>query len=199
MKHLPITESQKDILAIYKEAKFKGRLHDFTCMRIDPSIKDGKLLYKKGLPPAVGLSREEWNLLLREYNPSRNSQWMPQTEYVCRNLFIIQKLVESGCEVGKAWYIVCDESKEIAHFCYSNEPKGDFEMTGMREVCGFCDLGNTVKILEKDPWDKSNEFVNWTAGGAYRSYSDGLAVSKMYRAEYRGGKYIYQVALISLD
>lgn len=53
LDHKPTSERQKETLMLYKEAKAKRRLHAFTCMRIDPSIIDGKLVYHKGLPPAI--------------------------------------------------------------------------------------------------------------------------------------------------
>lgn len=168
--HNPTTKRQRETKELFLDARSQGRLHSFTCMTIDPSIKDGKLVYEKGLPPAVGFSQRKWEKMLKEYNPSRNSRQLARTEYACRNLYLIWKLVESGYEVEEAWREVCDDSKKIGHYCNSNNAKEDFEPTGSREVCGFCDLANTYKLLAEDPWDKAGGF--WDASGGYGDCGD---------------------------
>ena len=165
LNHQPTTPRQKETLHLYLDAKAKGRLHTFTCMTIDPSVKDGKLVYQKGLPIKTGFSQRQWAKMLREYNPSRNSRQMTRTEYACRNLFLIQRLVESGYEIEEAWKVICDDSKKIGHYRNSDNPKGTFEPTGSREVCGFCDLANAWKFIAEDPWEKAGGF--WAAGGNY--------------------------------
>ncbi len=134
-------------------------------MTIDTSVKDGKLVYQKGLPIKTGFSQRQWAKMLKDYNPSRNSRQMTRTEYACRNLFLIQRLVESGYEIAEAWEAVCDDSRKIGHYRNSDNPKNDFEPTGSREVCGFCDLGNACKFLAEDPWEEAGDF--WAAGGYY--------------------------------
>lgn len=162
--HNPTTEKQKQIKTLFLDAKAKGRLHAFTCMTIDPSIKDGKLAYEKGRKPAVGFSQKVWRELLEDYNPKRNTRQMTKTEYACKCLFIIQKRVNSGYEIDEAWADVCDNSKRIGHYYNSNiTMRGDFEPTGSKEVCGFCDLANTTKLLAEDPWDEVGGF--WKASG----------------------------------
>ena len=47
MEHDPSTERQKETLDLYKEAKSKGMLHSFTCMTIDPTVINKRLIYKK--------------------------------------------------------------------------------------------------------------------------------------------------------
>lgn len=123
LEHKPTTRRQKETLYLYQDAKAKGRLHTFTCMIIDASVIDGKLVYQKGLPIKTGFSQREWAKMLKDYNPSRNSRQMTRTEYACRNLFLIQRLVESGYEIAEAWYAVCDDSKEIGHYCNSYNAK----------------------------------------------------------------------------
>lgn len=165
LNHIPTTANQKMILNLYQNAKANGRLHTFTCMAIDPSIKDGKLVYEKGLKPAVGFSQKECEKMLKEYDPSRNSRQMTRTEYACRCLFIIQELVKSGYEVDEAWIVVCDNSTEIGHYGNSYNAECCFEPTGSREIVGFYDLGNTWKLLAEDPWHKDDGY--WAAGGNY--------------------------------
>lgn len=197
LKHHPTTQKQKETLALYQDAKANGRLHAFTCMTVDPSIKDGKLVYQKGLPPAVGVSQIRWLRMLEEYDPSRNSRQMTKTEYACRNLFIIQKLVESGCEIEEAWIAVCDDSKKIGHYRNQDKPKDDFELTGTREVCGFCDLANTWKFLAKDPWDEDD--ATWTAGGSCNCDSSNSSVATLRKLYYEFDIMPDGVAELALD
>lgn len=162
LEHQPTTTRQEETLMLYQDAKAKGRLHAFTCMTIDATVENGKVVYQKDLTIKTGFSKKEWAKMLKDYNPSRNSRQMTRTEWVCRNLFIIQKLVESGYEIDEAWEAVCDDSKGIGHYIDSDNSKDDFEVTGSREVCGFCDLGNVWKLLARDPWEEAGGF--WVVG-----------------------------------
>lgn len=196
IEHHPTTSRQKMTLGIYQKAKRQGRLHDFTCMTFDPSIKDEKLVYQKGLPPAVGFSGTEWKKMLKEYNPSRNSRMMTITEYVCRNLFLIKRLVESGYEIEEAWKFVCDDSQKIGHYANSDSHVYDFEPTGSRGVCGFYDLANTWKILAED----SEIFDNyWSASGFYRNDSKVLPVGDIRPDHLRKDKCDISVGMLALD
>lgn len=178
LKHQPTTRKQEETIALYHYAKAKGRLHAFACMTIDASVKDGKVVYQKGLPIITGFSQREWAKMLKDYNPSRNSRQMTRTEYICRNLFLIQKLVKSGYGIAEAWEEVCDNSRKIGHYRNSDNPKNDFEPTGSREVCGFCDLGNVCKVLAEDPWDETGGF--WYASGNYYEDSKHHSVTDLY-------------------
>ena len=197
LEHQPTTQRQKETLALYQEAKAEGRLHAFTCMTVDPSIKDGKLVYQKGLQPAVGFSQREWAKMLKEYNPSRNSRQMTRTEYACRNLFLIQKLVESGYKIEEAWRAVCDNSKDIGHYYNSDNAKGDFEPTGSREVCGFCDLANAWKFIAEDSWEEASGF--WAAGGSYGDGSVFNPVADLNHNFIVDHNHNYGVGMLALD
>lgn len=179
LNHQPTTQRQKETLNLYLDAKVNGRLHTFTCMTIDPSVEDGKLVYQKGLPIKTGFSQNQWAKMLKDYNPSRNSRQMTLTEYACRNLFLIQKLVKSGYEIEDAWKAVCDDSRKIGHYRNSDNHKHDFEPTGSREVCGFCDLGNAWKFLAEDPWDEAGGF--WVVAGSYNHCSSVFPVADVSR------------------
>lgn len=185
LEHKPTTGYQERILKVYQKAKDEGKLYAFTCMTIDPSIKYGKLVYKKGMTPAVGFSIKKWKKLLKKYNPSRNSRMMSETEYACRELFRIQRLVESGYEIEKAWEIVCDKSVKdtFGLFWIWEEPKSAWRIwgdkpedfltlvetlgkTGSSEVSGFCDLSNTLKLCKPDGNDDGICVMN--LGAPYR-------------------------------
>lgn len=197
LEHKPTTPSQKQTLALYEEAKNKGRLHTFTCMTVDPSVKDGKLVYQKGLPITTGFSQSQWAEMMKDYNPSRNSRQMTRTEYVCRNLFLIQRLVESGYKIEEAWIEVCDDSKDIGHYCNSYNAKDDFEPTGSREVCGFCDLANAWKFIAKDPWEEAGGF--WAAGGSYHHKSNDCPVNDLYHRNNVNNSDSYGVGMMAFD
>ena len=197
LNHQPTTRRQKETLNLYLDAKAKGRLHAFTCMTIDPSIKYGKLVYHKGMPIKTGVSRKTWEMLLKEYNPRRNSRQMTRTEYVCRNLFLIQRLVESGYEIKEAWGAVCDDSRKIGHYWNSDDAKYDLEPTGSREVCGFCDLGNAWKFIAKDPWDETCGF--WAAGGDFHGNGDCYPLADMLYNYGVGSDNNHGVGMIALD
>lgn len=197
LNHQPTTWRQNKTLNLYLDAKANGRLHTFTCMTIDPSVKDGKLVYQKGLPIKTGFSQKQWAKMMKDYNPSRNSRQMTRTEYACRNLFLIQKLVKSGYEIEEAWKTVCDDSRKIGHYCNSDNPKRDFEPTGSREVCGFCDLGNVWKFIAEDPWDKAGGFL--AAGGFYLNDSNDCPVADLIHNYYVYYYYGYGVGMLALD
>ena len=196
LEHQPTSRRQKETLDLYQDAKAKGRLHAFTCMTIDTSVKDGKLVYQKGLPIKTGFSQRQWAKMLKEYNPSRNSRQMTRTEYACRNLYLIQKFVESGYEIA-AWEAVCDDSRKIGHYCNSDNPKNDFEPTGSREVCGFCDLGNAWKFLAEDPWEEAGGF--WAAGGGFLYDGNRGPVADLNPCNSVDGDFHNGVGMLALD
>ena len=178
LDHKPSSRRQMETKKLYTDAKEKGRLHAFTCMKMDASVSNQRLLYQKGLPIKTGFSQRQWEKMLKDYNPGRNSRQMTRTEYVCRNLFLIQKLVESGLEISKAWESICDDSKNIGHYRNAYNPKNKLEPTGSREiVCGFMDLANVWKFIAEDPWEKTGGF--WAAGGSYYAFSDSYPVADL--------------------
>ena len=197
LEHQPTSKNQKIILDLYQDAKAKGRLHAFTCMTIDISIKGGKWVYQKGLPIKTGFSQRKWAEILKDYNPSRNSRMMTLTEFACRNLYLIQELVGTGYEIAEAWEAVCDDSRKIGHYRNSDNPKNGFEPTGSREVCGFCDLGNARKFIAEDPWEKTGGF--WAAGGDYFNLSDCNPVAALFHYCRVDIDFEYGVGMLALD
>ena len=197
LEHQPTTERQKETLDLYWDAKAKGRLHAFTCMTIDASVKDGKLVYQKGLPIKIGFSQRQWAKMLKDYNPSRNSRQIARTEYVCRNMYIIWKLVESGYEIAEAYEMVCDNSSKIGHYGNSDNPKNDFEPTGSRKVVGFCDLGNVQKLIAEDPWEKTGGF--WFGSGCYGGNGRYTPISNLFHDYYVDYDDNYSVGVIAMD
>lgn len=210
----PTSGKQKMTLDLYQDAKAKDRLHAFTCMTIDPSIKDGKMVYKKGLPIIANFSYSQWAKMLKDYNPSRNSRVMIRTEYACRNLFIIKNLIESGYKIADAWREVCDDSKNIGHYYdvnYArNDPKNDYEPTGSSEICGFCDLGNAWKFIAEDPWEEHSWDETpapceegtgfWVAGGFCKRSGSFGPVAELWYWSYKYYNYpLNGVAMLAMD
>ena len=116
-----------------------------------------------GQMPAIGKSYNWWNKTAKAFCPERESRLGTKNEYVAFLGVLIKRLVANSWTVGQAWYAVCNDSKELGHYCNSEDAKHTFEATGSREVCGFCDLANTFKILAED--EKTGGF--WFAGGSY--------------------------------
>jgi len=197
LEYQPTSKRQKETLDLYQDAKAKCRLHAFTCMTIDPCVKDGKLVYQKGLSIKTGFSQRQWEKMMKDYNPSRNSRQMTRTEYACRNLYLIQKLVESGYEIAEAWKAVCDDYRKIGHYSNSDNNKYDFEPTGSREVCGFCDLGNAWKFIANDPWEEAGGF--WVGGGCYEDHGCCSPVSYLNHHDTVYIGLYYGIGMIVLD
>ncbi len=165
MQYEPRTDNQKKIKDLFLDARAKDRLHSFTCMAIAPSLDSitGELIYQPGLPSAVEHSNNFWQKIFRSYDPNRNSRQMAQTEYVCKCLFIIWKLVEERYwDYREAWYMVCDYSnnygKHSRKLGYFGKTKLGFEPTGKGEICGFFDMFSTGRMIAEDAWNKDGGF-----------------------------------------
>lgn len=177
LQHVPQNATQKEIKDLFLDARAKGRLHAFTCMAIDISYneKTGKLRYKKGWFPETGHSYDWWVNMLANFAPHRNSRPMTKTEYACKCLFLIWKLVEEcKLRIDEAWHAVCNRSNKFIankpapcqdtfisdeyNFARrSNLPyykDGLFATGRTTGICGFHDLGGVYKLLAKDPWEK---------------------------------------------
>ena len=163
MKHKPETEQEKETKALIKEAIEKG-VKNFYRPIMDPSFtKTGEnICYEKGRLPAVGKSYNWWKKVAEEYCPERNSRLGTRLEYGAFLGVLIKNLVADGECVSWAWNAVCNDSKELGHYCNSKDAKHDFEPTSSRCICKYYDLDNTYKVLAKD---EAGGF--WVAGGYY--------------------------------
>jgi len=164
MKYEPKTEREEKFKKELTEAIKKG-VKDFWAPRYDPSFnEDGTgICYVPGEKTAVGESYNWWEKTAREFCPERQSHLGLKSERVAFLGWYIKKLIKSGWRMEDAWYAVCNDSKKLGHYWNSENAKHAFEKTGSREVCGFCDLANTYKILAKD--ERAGGF--WLAGGSY--------------------------------
>ena len=140
-------------------------IKDFWRPRMDPSFDSERIgiRFVEDREPAVGKNYNWWDKAAKDFCPERNSRLGTRAEYVAFLGVLIKKLVESGYYWDEAWWAVCQDSKMLGHYADSKNARGKFEVTGSREVCGFCDLGNTNKILAFD----KKEGTFWRAGGSY--------------------------------
>lgn len=140
---------------IPKAKKFKDELTyvikegvpDFYRPNMDPSIdSQGKICYQAGLNPALDKSYLWWKKNAREFCPERKSRLGIYEEYVAFLGDLIKKLVESGWNIADAWYAVCVDSKDIVSH-RDCDAKSRYAPTGSVEICGYFDLGNTLKYV----------------------------------------------------
>ena len=178
MKYKPKTEGEEKFKKDLTEAIKKG-VKDFWAPRCDPSFnEDGTgICYVEGKRPAVGKSYNWWEKAAKEFCPERQSHLGIKSERVAFLGWYIKKLIKSGWRMEDAWYAVCNDSKKLGHYWNSENAKHAFEKTGSREVCGFCDLANTYKILAKD--ERAGGF--WLAGGGDCIDSDFFPLAVLVR------------------
>lgn len=167
----------------YKEVKevIKEGVKDFWRPKYDPSLtEDGtKICYLPGKKPITGKNYEWWNERTKEFNPKCKSRLGTKSEYVAFLAVLIKSLVASGWEMANAWNAVCNDSKELGHYCNSRNAKDTFEYTGSRRICEFYDLGNTIKMLAKD---KQNDRL-WLTSGSYKAYSTVSPLAERFNVE----------------
>jgi len=153
---------EKKLKGLLEETIKKG-VRDFYRPMLDPSISwDDGICFKVNGEPAVGKSYLWWKLKAKMFWHERNSRLGTKSEYIAFLGVLIKKLVEEGMEVSKAWKAVCSDSIELGHYWNSSDTHTMLQ-TGTREICGFCDLANTRKILADD----GDEGIFWKAGGCY--------------------------------
>lgn len=167
IKHKPRTRAEEIAKNLIAEA-IKGGVKNFYRPIMDPSFTNDGIGYVSGKKPAVGKSYHWWIDTAKKYDPSRNSRLGTRLEYGVFLGVLIKKLVEKGKSVEWAWDAVCNNSKELGHYSDSENARDGIESTGSRLICGFCDLGNTFKILAEDV----EVGGYWLAGGNYNYSSD---------------------------
>ena len=160
MKYQPKTKAERNFKEMVETA-IKSGLKDFYRPTLDPSFDDEwQICYQAGMEPAVGKSFAWW-----EENAKKLGYRLgTYSEYIAFLAVLIKEMVASGKSLEWAWNAVCNDSEELGNYWNSSDSKHELEATGNREVCGWCDLANTYKILEED---KENGVFWLTAGGDY--------------------------------
>ena len=195
VRHTPKSDEEKAFKELLTEV-IKSGVSDFYRPKLDPSLdKQGKICYQAGLKPAVGKSYNWWEKNAKKFCPDRKSRLGTKSEYVAFLGVLIKKLVESGWGVDLAWYAVCNSSGYLGHYYNSIDALHNFEPTGSREICGFCDLANAFKILTDD---KENSGF-WVAAGYYYSFGRDYPLAGLYRSSSRDDGSDYGVGWLVLE
>lgn len=170
-------EDIKAFIEAVKEVK-ESKLSPFWRPVLDPTFDGEDVIFKKGGKPAVGHSFNWWQEMAKKMATVEGKKWTLGTEYqyYAFLVWLINQLVKSGWRLKKAIEACVLDSKELGHYCNSENALHNFEVTGSCEVCGVCDLANTVKILRC-----SNEKVDcfWLAGGNYSDSSRNYPLAEL--------------------
>ena len=172
----------------------KSGLKDFKRPKCDPSFNKGGICYEYGKDPAISKSYDWWNKVAKEFKPEHNSRLGTKTEYIAFLGVLIKRLVEMGWPVKEAWNAVCNDSRKLGNYWNSEDTKHDFEPTGSREICGFYDLANCRKILEKEI---NGDF--WIAGAEFTSISNFSPLALIFHTKYKLERNYLSVGWIVLD
>lgn len=155
------------------EEVIKEGIRDFYRPVLDPSISfDDRICFKPMGDPGVGRSYFWWKLNAKMFWPERKSRLGTESQYIAFLGILIKKLVENGMEVSKAWQAVCCDSIVLGNY-WNSANAHKMLPTGTCEVCGFCDLANTRKILAYD----KEELGFLKAGGYYNCNSKSFTLS----------------------
>ena len=196
MKHIPRTIEERHFKKLV-ESVIKNGLKDFWRPVCDPSLDDnGCICYEPGKMPAVGKSYNWWVENAKSFCTERGSRLGTKSEYVGFMATVIKDLIASGWNVSDAWYAVCNDSMELGHYRNSTNRKNEFEYTGSREICGWCDLANTSKILETEDCYTVNTY--FSGGSCYHCSSIPLASITLVLCD-RNREAIYSVGWIVVD
>ena len=151
MHHTPVGWIQERVMKTLLSQIPLG-IGDFRRPRMDPSVDDeGNIFFKEGERPGAGkLLAFEWKAKFKAFLPEKNSQIETDIGYDIFCGAYIKELVAKGCNVGRAWYEVCNESGKHGHFWDSPGARDAFELTGSRTQGVWSDLGNTKKIITNE-------------------------------------------------
>ena len=164
MEHKPTTLLEKGLQDFLENAWTHG-VPSFYCQTMDPSFDiNGGLTYRAGQLPGTNRAYEYWKEQSKLFCPERGSRLGTLEEYRLFSGLLIKELVMNGWTVDEAWNAVCVDSKDIGHYCNSENAIIEFEVTGSRKVGRFSDLANTCKVLSDDGgrgfWTASGCFAN---------------------------------------
>lgn len=164
MKYKPKDVREKAVKELIAKAIMKGVKNFYKPIGDVSFTDDGNgICYASGKKPAIGRSYSWYEKKAKDLWPKRNSRLGSKLEYGAFLGVLIKKLIEEGKSVKWAWHAVCVDSRHLGHYWNSKDAKHEYEPTGSRKICGFCDLANAYKILA---WD--NEVGGfWIASGSY--------------------------------
>lgn len=176
MKYQPKTINEMELKGMITSV-IQNNPKDFWRPVCDPSFDDNRrICYEPGKVPAVGKSYNRWEKTAKEFKHEQGSRLGTKSEYVAFLAVLIKELFASGKSLRWAWNAVCNDSKELGHYCNSKGAKYTFETTGSRDICGWYDLANTCKILAEDI--EAGGF--WLAGGCYHFGSKNYPLANLH-------------------
>lgn len=166
MQHRPRNKKEAATKELINEAIY-AKVKNFYRPKYDPSLTlttSGRvgICFEPDKEPAMEVEYKFWVEAAKNYNPERNSRLGTRLEYGAFLGVLIKKFVAAGKSLEWAWNAVCNDSREVGNY-RDSENHESIELTGSRCFFGFCDLGNTYKILA----DEDYEDAFWLAGGAY--------------------------------
>jgi len=167
----------------------KNGMLDFYVPKMDPSLdKNGNICYKKGERPAVGKPSIWWEKESKKVAPEYNSKIGNENQYIA----FIGMLVKNGIIT---WEQAAEESKDVGHYCDSEDAKHCLEETGSRPIDKFFDLGNTCKIVKSEV----RKFGYALAGGHFEINSSEYPLVDMENIRYRETDIVKGVGWITLN
>lgn len=194
LKHIPAGWVQARVLKTLLE-KIPEGLKDFRMPKVDPSFdEEGNLVFEEGKMPGVGKTDVEWQRIFERYLPEKSSRMATNIEYDIFCGVYIKELVESGYNVARAWYEVCNESTKHGHFLESLDFKNVFAPTGSSPQGVWSDLGNTRKIITDE--EGENFF---TVSGSYKDSGQYFPIASMDEMCYQKYTEKVSVGLMSMD
>ena len=151
LKHEPESYEQ----SVFKERlinAIKSGLLDFRAQRMDSSLdENGYIYYQAGKKPVVGKSADWWKKNAKKFMPEKGSRLGTTKERIAFLGLLIKYLIEEQVyTVSDAWKAVCDQSKNLGHYCDSENEKHNLECSGSRQIGDWYDLANTYKITVDD-------------------------------------------------
>lgn len=172
MEYEPKRKSEQIFKQLLIEVIKRG-VKDFYRPKYDPSFReDGYgITYEADKIPAIERTFKWWRYTAKMFNIARKSRLGTKSEYIAFLGVLIKGLVNEGWEIDDAWKAVCNNSEKLGHCKGAKNAKNEFELTGSREVLGFCDLLNTYKLLADD----TDTGCFWIAGCAYNSNLSSLS------------------------
>ena len=148
LTHVPQDQEERKLMLMITEA-IKSGLSDFRAQSMDATLdKKGNISYLAGMNPISDKTASWWQENAKNFMPEKNSRLGSKKQRVVFLAILIKELIEKeGYSVGKAWRVVCKESKELGHYRNSKNSSYKLEVTGSRQVGQWYDLANTSKIV----------------------------------------------------
>lgn len=136
-KQHPFLHKKRDFLKSLREA-LEEIDYDYYISTLEPSVKDGKIIFEKGLKLYTQYKIEQWYEMVKQYHVNAKISTVHE-------LFIFY-----AWRVAKGYLTLsqlCVDSSKIGNHRYSPTYANGLENSGARVCAGFRDgLGNTPKI-----------------------------------------------------